>query len=767
MSDDGFGDDADGGPQTDDGLSDQPRTWSAILKVTVAFFKDYRASSVRHETITLAFLVSLILSQTAAEKAKLPWLKLALFGDLRTDMKALRHDANILEISGVELDYDGEKIPFEVACDIAEAIGLLCIIYTSPSHTEEKPRWRVLCPLSQMLPPEQRALFVSMVNGAFGCIFAVESWTLSQSYYYGAPLLPEGGRNPDHQCRLIEGTPINLKTELLAGAVGKPGTKAPETPEPNGSAPVGLRQYALDEAALTKAISEGDALHTPAIRLVGRWAGHGVPLALARKRLIAAFDACPPAVRDTERWRTRREQDIPRILDYVYGKELDKQDSQQDSQDSRTDETPEEAAARHREGLYQGLAKSKDGVVYGTHANLKMLLEGDPRLRGLVIFNAFTHQTLLTRPVPDPRAITPRPELDHVTYPRMLEDVDVTGIAIYLQDRWSRQFKLSTTLEGLVWASRQQAFHPARDWLNSLEWDGKPRLDMWLCEVFDATPDKYTKAVAAKTLIGACRRLRHPGCPFDYMLILEGRQQIGKSTALRILFGEAWYTDNLPADIASKDAQLGLSGKWCVEFGELTQLLRNSHEALKAFISRRVDHYRPPFGKSTIDVPRQTVLVGTTNRDDYLSDITGNRRYWPIKCLLGAGYRNRFADLDWLQTNREQVWAEAAYREAAGEAEWLDDEQIAATALFHQHARVSGEPWRDTVLRYAEQNWPVTVAQIMGEALLIEPKYQDRRQEMRVADILRGAGWGSKLERDGRTRMRRWSPERANEGDAE
>jgi predicted P-loop ATPase len=380
----------------------------------------------------------------------------------------------------------------------------------------------------------------------------------------------------------------------------------------------------------------------------------------------------------------------------------------------------------------------------------------------LVIFNEFTHQTLLTRPVPNPFTLTPRPEPAHVTYPRLLTDIDVTSVAIYLQNRWSRQFRLSTTLEGLVWASRLQAYHPARDWLNSLEWDGKPRLDMWLCEVFDCSPDKYTKAVAAKTLIGACRRLRRPGCSFDYMLILEGRQQIGKSTAIQILFGEEWYTDNLPADIASKDAQLGLSGKWCVEFGELTQLLRSSPEALKAFISRKVDHYRPPFGKATVDVPRQSVLIGTTNRDDYLSDITGNRRYWPIRCLLGAGYRNSFADLDWLKANRTQIWAEAAHREAQGETEWLDEEQVAATALFHQNARVVGDPWRSTVIGHAERNWPIAIVDILRDALQIEPKYQDKRQQMRVADLLREAGWRYQ---QGRRRPRKWIPGTADDAE--
>jgi hypothetical protein len=154
----------------------------------------------------------------------LPWIKLARFGDVKSDKKSLRHDGNVTAITGVEADYDGEVISFDEAVEVAEKARLLAIVYTSPSHTDAAPRWRVLCPTSGELPPDQRRFLMARLNGLYRGIFAAESWALSQSYFYGSV-----DNNPDHRVEIVDGEFIDLLDELDLIAIAKPAAKKATT----------------------------------------------------------------------------------------------------------------------------------------------------------------------------------------------------------------------------------------------------------------------------------------------------------------------------------------------------------------------------------------------------------------------------------------------------------------------------------------------------------------------------------------------------------
>ena len=277
--------------------------------------------------------------------------------------------------------------------------------------------------------------------------------------------------------------------------------------------------------------------------------------------------------------------------------------------------------------------------------------------------------------------------------------------------------------------------HPPRDWLATLEWDGRPRLDSWLIHALGAEDTPYHRAIGSKFLIGAVRRVRSPGCKLDNMPVLEGPQDLGKSTAIRTLFSDPWFTDSLPAQLESREAAIALQGVWCVEFAEIEQLIRTEVEIIKAFLSRLVDRYRPLYGKGTIDAPRQGVLIGTTNSSDYLRDATGNRRFWPVRCSA--------VNLDWLRTCRAQLWAEAASREAAGEPHWLETDELKATARQTQSERLQDDVWEARVLAYVEEKTTVTTAQILTYGLEIITERQTRREQLRISAILKAAGWGT------------------------
>ena len=185
--------------------------------LTVTFFRDQRAATKREAQVTLAALVECIEKTTRLEKAKLPWLKCARFGEVRTKDGCLRHNANVLAVTGIEADYDAEQIRFDRAEGTLTEAGILAILYTSPSYTENTPRSRVLCPLSQEYPPDRRDAFMSRLNGLFGGVFSIESWTLSQSFYFGAVK-----RNPSHRVAMIGRDYIDLRDDLEATAVGRP-----------------------------------------------------------------------------------------------------------------------------------------------------------------------------------------------------------------------------------------------------------------------------------------------------------------------------------------------------------------------------------------------------------------------------------------------------------------------------------------------------------------------------------------------------------------
>ena len=186
-----------------------PRPWkkqpSTPTNVYVSFFKNFAAATLDTKELSLPDLAALIQNTTTSAKDKLPWLKLAKFGDNRSDKNSLRHDANVLAITGIETDYDGELISFETALEIIKAAKLQALLYTSPSHNEAKPRWRVLLPTSIPLPPSSRAQLVAKVNGLFNGALAQESFVLSQAYYFGSI-----DNNPDHKVACTQGNYIDL-----------------------------------------------------------------------------------------------------------------------------------------------------------------------------------------------------------------------------------------------------------------------------------------------------------------------------------------------------------------------------------------------------------------------------------------------------------------------------------------------------------------------------------------------------------------------------
>jgi hypothetical protein len=262
-------------------------------RIAVTFFKDAAAQAKRQENLTAEALLERIRTTTAHDKASLPWLKLARLGNTRTAKGSLRHDRNLIAISGVEADYDGERIRFDDAVYTAEKTPIDCILYTSPSHSEERPRWRILCPTSREYPPKDRSRLLGRLNGLYRGVFSRESWTLSQAYYFGAV-----NGNPAHQVEVIDGTPIDQLDELDAVWHGPPGA-------PRGiSAAKGSGREARDDAELIRRVVTGEGFHCELTALAARYIGRGLDPRSAAETLRGLMLAHATEARD-QRWRDR------------------------------------------------------------------------------------------------------------------------------------------------------------------------------------------------------------------------------------------------------------------------------------------------------------------------------------------------------------------------------------------------------------------------------------------------------------------------------
>jgi hypothetical protein len=294
------------------GLLSEP--FDSNCQFVVTMFEDFSAASKTESMYTLDSLADKIRRTSRAQKGKLPWLKLARFGNMRTEKNSLRNDANVLTITGIEADYDGEKIAVADAVERLEKAGILAMLYTSPSHTDDTPRWRVLCPTSTDLEPPRREKLMGRLNGLFAGVFSTESWTLSQAYYYGSV-----NENPSHEVHLIDGTPIDEHDDLDEIWQGKPATVT--RTEANGERVVSL----VDEGLLLTDITTGASYHASSVRLLGRWARMGVPYMDARRRLVAAFESVPEVDREG-RWSVRF-ADIDRCIEDIYGAEAVQKDA--------------------------------------------------------------------------------------------------------------------------------------------------------------------------------------------------------------------------------------------------------------------------------------------------------------------------------------------------------------------------------------------------------------------------------------------------------
>jgi predicted P-loop ATPase len=300
--------------------------------------------------------------------------------------------------------------------------------------------------------------------------------------------------------------------------------------------------------------------------------------------------------------------------------------------------------------------KKKGGRPYQNVHNVALALRS-PDLDGLFAYDEMERKIKVTEPLPN---IFNGHELRQHEFPYSFRDVDCIHMQAWFQTIGMADVAKDTVGSGIYLVALDRSYHPIKQYLDLLKWDGKRRLNTWLSRVVGVKPTRYHAMVGRKFLLSMIARIYRPGCKVDYMMVLVGEQGKLKSTVASILAGK-WFSDNLPSLHNEKDAALHLNGKWLIEMGELAALRKQEDERIKTYLTRQTDKYRPPYGRVEIDEPRQCVFLGT-NKIEFLHDETGARRYWPVHV--------ESIDLEWLRMRRDQLFAEAKACFDKGEEWW-------------------------------------------------------------------------------------------------
>lgn len=350
-------------------------------------------------------------------------------------------------------------------------------------------------------------------------------------------------------------------------------------------------------------------------------------------------------------------------------------------------------------------------------ANCTIALRNAPQWRDVLGFNEFSLTVAAIRETPWGRTGT-------------WTDNDDRLAAEWLQNN-GIHVSVEVAGQAAQTAANERRFHPVREYLRRIEWDGKKRAATWLRDYLGVEDSNYSWAIAERFLVSAVARIFQPGGKVDTCLILEGPQGIQKSTALRVI-AEPWFSDEI-ADLGTKDASLQCAGVWLIELSELDSMSKSDVAKIKAFMSRNTDRFRPPYGRRIVESPRQCVFAGSVNHSAYLRDETGGRRFWPVHCGK--------IDIPKLKEDRDQLWAEAVSLFDAGRPWWLDSEELVRAASIEQEARYDGDPWDELVSNWAAMRQDVSVSEVLAECIEKAKGQWTQTDKNRVARCLRAAGW--------------------------
>lgn len=411
----------------------------------------------------------------------------------------------------------------------------------------------------------------------------------------------------------------------------------------------------------------------------------------------------------------------------------------------------EKKGARH---WLDKMALGNDGDPKGIMSNVAIVLREAGEINGCFAFNEFTGMIHIMKKLPwEPGAGNPCKD-------RWMDNDDELATVEWVQSIAGVHATRGIVFDAIQRVAVEHKYHPAREYLHDVyeRWDRRARLGMASILYFGARDTQYSREVFKRWIISGVARVLNPGCKADCMMVFEGPQGLGKSTAIRILFDPieaGWFTDQL-SEIGSKDSSIELRGIWCAEYAELDRMGRAETSTIKSYMTRTTDRYRPPYGRLPIRVERQNLFAGTTNEYEWQKDATGARRFWPLRCSA--------IDRAGLIRDRDLLWGEAVHMFMQKELFWIDEvkePELAAEAARIVDTRYSGDAWDSVIKRWLQNNARINVTadEILHDALEIHDKAKwSRGDQTRVGYIMRRMKWQRARDRQGSREWRYWRP---------
>lgn len=602
----------------------------------------------------------------------------------------IRKNANVMYRTVATLDIDYGTV--NVWDDFTMAFGFAAMIYSTHKHSSKTPRYRLVFPLSRQVSPAEYEPLCRKIAAEIGIdLFDDTTYELPRLFYW-----PSTSKDADFVFDYQDGPACDVDAilsqyvdykdvsawplssregDVIAHEIKKQG----DPTEKPGVIGAFCRAYSIEDAIDTflsdKYEKTGhDGRYTYKLGSVagglvcyeGKFAYSHHETDPASKQLCNAFDLCRVHLFGAQDEGSRA-LDVTRKPSYAAMQEFAAKDkavkllmareraqAAADDFDGLDDaELPED----YNDEWKAELEYTKSGKLLCNIANIILILENDPALAGHIVHDLFTGMDSAKDGLPWNKNANQWTDTDDANLRVWLEKhYDITG-----------KEKIADALTAVL---TRHSYHPIRDYLSGLTWDGVPRLDRIIIDYMGAEDSELNRAMSRKHFVAAVARVFNPGCKYDYCLIMSGAEGIGKSTLLRVMGGK-WFNDSITT-MEGKEGMEQLRRAWVVELGELSGIKRSDVEQVKAHLSKQVDIYRAAYARRVLEHPRQCVFCGTTNEALFLKGDTGNRRFWVIPVVAELRkYR------DWseaIRRDRDQLWAEAVHYYKQGEPLYLSEE---------------------------------------------------------------------------------------------
>jgi predicted P-loop ATPase len=602
----------------------------------------------------------------------------------------IRKNANVMYRTVATLDIDYGTV--NVWDDFTMAFGFAAMTYSTHKHSSKTPRYRLVFPLSRQVSPAEYEPLCRKIAAEIGIdLFDDTTYELPRLFYW-----PSTSKDADFVFDYQDGPACDVDAilsqyvdykdvsawplssregDVIAHEIKKQG----DPTEKPGVIGAFCRAYGIEDAIDTflsdKYEKTGhDGRYTYKLGSVagglvcyeGKFAYSHHETDPASKQLCNAFDLCRVHLFGAQDEGSRA-LDVTRKPSYAAMQEFAAKDkavkllmareraqAAADDFDGLDDaELPED----YNDEWKAELEYTKSGKLLCNIANIILILENDPALAGHIVHDLFTGMDSAKDGLPWNKNANQWTDTDDANLRVWLEKhYDITG-----------REKIADALTAVL---TRHSYHPIRDYLNGLTWDGVPRLDRIIIDYMGAEDSELNRAMSRKHFVAAVARVFNPGCKYDYCLIMSGAEGIGKSTLLRVMGGR-WFNDSITT-LEGKEGMEQLRRAWVVELGELSSIKRSDVEQVKAHLSKQVDIYRAAYAHRVLEHPRQCVFCGTTNEALFLKGDTGNRRFWVIPVVAELRKYKDWSEA--IRRDRDQLWAEAVLYYKQGEPLYLSEE---------------------------------------------------------------------------------------------